>query len=436
MRKFLLLFLIFALLLSGCSLLNDAESEAEATQTPEIWTPQPSPSPPATPQAIEPDPAGPTVLNIWVVGETSLEDDSPAGIILTEQLASFQNNNPDIELNVEVKASTGQGSALSYLRSGRDVAPAILPDMIVLSADQIETAAAEQLIYALDNLVVIGAYADLFPAAYSHSQVGDQAYAYPFTLSNLSHMAYSTSVFTQTLPLTWDELMVAEETTFTFPGSGTPGAELVLSLYLASGGKLANESGQPILEVEPLANALTLLERGREEGLLPIQTTNMTVLAESWQAFNNGIADSVQTDYGQYSIERESGLDSNYTGIPGVEAPLTPMVKAWTWVISTPDPGRQLLVADLLNWLIAAPNMGDWSLAAGELPARRTAFESWPADDGYNLFIQQQLEVANPYPYNANGAILSAVSIASFDVLSLTKTPHQAAQDAVTSLSP
>ncbi len=80
--------------------------------------------------------------------------------------------------------------------------------------------------------------------------------------------------------------------------------------------------------------------------------------------------------------------------------------------------------------------MGDLTLATNKLPARRSAFEQWPEDDAYFQFLQQQLELADPYPYRASGATLDAISIAVFDVLSLTKTPQQAAQDAVTSLLP
>jgi len=436
MRKLLWLILIVALLLSACSLINDDEPDAEATQMPVVSTPLPPPTPLATPQVSEPDATEPTVLNIWLVGEFSLQADLPGSVILAEQLATFQTNRPDLEINVEVKSVSGQGGALSYLRSGRNVAPSIMPDLIILSADQLETATAEQLIYPLDNLVAGDAFSDLYPAATSLSRIDDQAYAYPFALENLSHMAYSSAAYTGTLPVTWDEMLEDDAATFTFPGSGLAGAELALQLYLANGGSLTTESGQPMLEIDPLANALTLLLEGREQGLLPIQTTNLTILDETWQLFNNGVVNSVQTVETQYVVRRENSLDSGYIGLPGWEAPLEPMIKAWTWAISTPDPGRQLLAADLLNWLIAGPNMGDFTLAANKLPARRTAFEQWPQDDAYLQFIQRELELANPYPYHASGAPLDAVGIAVFEVLSLAKTPQQAAQDAVTSLAP
>ena len=109
----------------------------------------------------------------------------------------------------------------------------------------------------------------------------------------------------------------------------------------------------------------------------------------------------------------------------------------WAWAISAGDPTRQAVAADLLRWLAAGPNMGDWSLAASRLPARSSAFEQWPAGDDYIDFLQAQLaQAAAPYPPLARGAMLDALGSALFDVLSLASTPEAAAQQAVNALKP
>jgi hypothetical protein len=94
------------------------------------------------------------------------------------------------------------------------------------------------------------------------------------------------------------------------------------------------------------------------------------------------------------------------------------------------------MAAELLNWLIAAPNIGDWSLAASKLPGRRTAFEQWPTNNPYLIFLQQELEFADPYPVAANTALLSLLSTAVIDVLTQAKPPLQAAEDTVAALQP
>ncbi len=433
-RKLLVLF--FLLLWStSCSLLQSDRSESIATQTPTLPAPIETPTVLMTPQPTEQSISPPVEeLNIWVIRDLSPQSDVLGGTILAEQLAAYENNHPDVQLNIEVKVPSGQGGTLSYLRSGRNVAPSILPDLIILPAELLPTAVAENLIFPLDQYIKLEDAEDLFPAANTLSKVNNQVYGFPIALSNLSHMAYSSSVFTDTVPITWEQLLSAENITFAFPGAGNPGAELILQLYLAFGGSLIGESSQPTLEVEPLSNALSYFNRGRNDGLLPIQNSSMTSFSESWLLFNNGAANSVQTIVDQYGLERDTALDSKFSELPGVDEPLVPLVKGWVWTISTPDPMRQARSAELLNWLAAGPNMGDWSFAAQKLPGRRSAFEQWPVDDEYINFIQQELERAAPYPEAANSALLDALSTAVFDVLTLAKTPQQAAEEAVTAL--
>lgn len=415
-----------ASLTTGTPLVESTPTLAAQNQPPPVMT--------ATTTATTLTQAGPKTLNVWLISEVNPSAETPGGTILAEQLTAFETNHPDIQLNVEVKASSGQGSSLSYLRTGRSVAPSILPDLVALPASQLSAAAGEQLIYPLDSLIPAEAVADLYPVATQLATVGDQLYGYPFALSNLTHLAYNTGAITSTLPLTWDEFAALEDITFAFPGAGQPGAELALQLYLASGGQLANESGQPMLQVEPLTAALSYLNRGRDAGLLPIQNSNLTSLADTWQVFNSGEASSTQTIANQYFQQRFTGLDSGYAPIPGTDQPLSPLLNGWVWAISTPDPIHQATAAELLNWLSAGPNMGDWSQSANRLPARRTAFEQWPEDDPYTGFLQGQLEESSPFPASANSAVMNALSTAVFEVLSLTRSPQLAAEAAVASL--
>lgn len=429
-----ILWLIF---LTGCSLLSSEEAGPEATQIAPSPTPVITPTLQATLPATEPAiPVSQQSLNIWVLNEISTQAENPGGTILAEQLAAFETNHPNVTLNIERKAPSGQGDTLSYLRSGREVAPSILPDLVILPADSLSTAAAEELIYPLQDYIAPEDVNDLFPAANEISQIDGQIYGYPFALSNLGHMAYNPNVFTDTVPITSDEFVGQEQATFYFPAAGPSGAELALQLYFAAGGKIVSEPGQPALEVEPLATALTFFSQGREQGFLPSQTSNLTSLNDTWQAFINGEAASVQTVESQYRVERNSDVDSEFAKLPGIEAPLTPLVKGWIWAISTPDPARQTLAAELLNWLIAAPNIGDWSLAALKLPGRRSAFEQWPINDPYYIFLQQELEFADPYPVTANTTVLSLLSTAVFDVLTQAKPPLQAAEDTVAAFQP
>jgi hypothetical protein len=413
------------------------QAETLATATVTIPTPGNTPTPEGTVQAQATEEVGPpplVTLNIWFVDEVFPENDTPDGTILAEQLAAFDTGHLNLTLNIENKTPSGQGGTLSYLRTGRGVAPSALPDLIVLPTELLVTAASEDLIYSLDELITTEMKEDLFPAASSLSQAGGQVFGYPFALSNLTHMANRDDTFGELAPATWDELLDADDATFIFPGGGSPGAELALQFYLASGGTLMDDAGQPILEVEPLTAALGHFTRGRIRGLVPLQSSNMTTFDQSWEAYQNGSANTVQTDSEQFLVERGAGPESGFAGLPGIEEPLVPLIKGWAYAISTPDPARQALTAELLGWLTEGANLGEWSLAAMTLPSRRSAFEQWPQEDEYTSYLQEELERAEAFPDSANNTIIAALSEAVFDVLTLAKPPQSAAEDAAASL--
>ncbi|MCI0397245.1 MAG: extracellular solute-binding protein [Chloroflexi bacterium] len=431
--------LLCLLLLPACTLLTGDESDPAAAGTAAVIpTPAITPTTPSTPQATEPaaGPQLPLTLTIWLVPDVSTQAETPGSAALAQQLAAFEESHPDVRLNLEIKTPAGQGGTLSYLRTGRGVAPSILPDVVVLPLDRLATAAAEQLIYPLDSYVGQEMLEDLFPVASTLARPSGPLVGYPFALTNVAHLAYNTTVITGTLPTTWEAMVTVDGASFVFPAGSPEGAELALQFYLAAGGTLANEANQPVLQVEPLANALNQFSRGRNEGFILLQSSNLTTLADSWQLFATGVASVVGTRANQYLNERASSANGAFAPIPGLNGPMPPLVMGWAWTISTPDPVRQALAGELIAWLASGPNLGDWSLQSLNAPARRSAFERWPTDDAYVAFLQAQLEQAQPYPATATSLVLSALGTAVFDVISLAKPPQVAAEEAAAALQP
>ena len=439
--KIILLAMAAAVLISvtvtGCTIFEGGVGESPATATVSVPTPGSTPTPVDVEQAQATEVAPPPLvtLNIWFVEEVSPQNDTPDGTILAEQLAAYDTGRLNLTLNVETKSPSGQGGTLSYLRTGRGVAPSVLPDLVVLPTDLLATAAEENLIFSLDELVSQEMRDDLFPAASALSQIDGQVVGYPFVLWNLTHMVSRSEVFGEGTPTTWDEMLEVDDATFIFPGAGIPGAEMVLQLYLTAGGKLTDETGQATLEVEPLVEALSHFTRGRIRGHVPLQSSNMTTFEQSWEAYRSDLANVVQTDSEQFLGERGADLDSSAAGLPGSDAQLAPLLRGWAYAVSTPDPERQVLVAELLGWLVEGSNLGEWSLAAMRLPARRSAFEQWPLEDEYIAFLLEELENAQAFPNMADKMIVDALGDALFDVLTLAKTPQAAAEDAAAALT-
>lgn len=439
MRR-LLLFIVFSILLfaSACDLISDGISGATspnvvtATPTTAVSVVQ---STPDISEASTPTQTMRTLI-VWVPPELTLTGEEEAGI-LSAQLNAFSVNYPDLELVFEQKLVSGQGSILNYLRTGRSVAPSILPDLVALPVEQLTPAAAEGLIFPLDGFLDPALIEDLYPAAQEMSRSEERVIGYPFALTNLPHLAYDSDVITGTFPLTWETLTTEARGGLIFPADGPDGAVLALEFYLLAGGSLVDEAGRPTLEVEPLAIALEQLSLGRSSGFILPQSNNVVTLDGAWQIFQNGPASLVQTTADQFLTSRTAEVSHAFGPIPGLDDYLVPLVDGWAWAVSAPEPEQQALAVELLTVLISDSNLGAWSMEHQLLPARRAAFEQWPVDDDpYVAFLQQEVARAQPDPLPTGSPTINVLSDAVYDVVSSLKTPQTAAEEAAAALQP
>lgn len=423
------------LLLVGCGLFDQTPSDvastitvtspAPAAFTPVVLTPvgTGTPSVAATPTRL--------VLRLWTTEEISPRSEVPGGTVLIEQLDTFAAAHPELVWDVQLKSVTGQGGILSYLRTGRTVAPTILPDVVLLPANQLAAATQEGLIYPLDNLLSPDMIADLYPAAANLGRVNNALMGYPFSLVGLEHLAYNSVAITRTIPTTWNDIIRLPDVDFVFPAGGTAGARLTLQFYLAFGGTLTNEVGQPNLQIEPLTRALGLLSQGRQAGFILLDSDNITTNSEAWMLYQTGQANMTVTGIRNFLENRDFAPNSQYVALPGPTGLLPPFVNGWVWAITTPDPVRQAQAAELISWLGSSETVGGWTAAAAQLPSRRSAFAFWTVETPYQGFLQTQLELAQPYPAAATSTIITALSNATFAVIDGSKSAEAAAEEAV-----
>lgn len=399
--------LIFAFLLLGlvgCNILP-----TPVPPTPTVALPTPASTPEPLPN-VTPPPAGVSNpqtqrLIVWLIPEMSPFETTASSQLLAQQLALFNENHPDFELQIELKSATGQGGMLSYLSTGRGVAPTILPDVVLLPAAQVREAATAGYIYPLQTLLTAEMVNDLFPVARELVEVDDNLYGYPHVLNGLTHSAFTTSVFTTTIPTQWNNLKEANGV-FVFPAAGSNGPEFLLQIYLAIGGTLTTADGQPALDTQRLTTTLEQINYGRLNGFVLPQSHTLATMEDVWQVYQNSQANILLTTSEYYLGRGETNL--GVAPLPGPNGPLPPFVTGWAWAVSTSDPARQALAIELIDWLANAPNMGDWTQQAHKLPARRSAFERWEPNS-YTSFLRTELLRAESYPMAAVGAINNAI---------------------------
>ena len=147
-----------------------------------------------TPISPEPEPTltaetGVEKLLIWLPPELSPNEESLAGYLLQEKLNDFARENK-IEVIVRVKSQTGSGSLTDSLTATNLVANSLLPDLIVLSATDLQLAAKRDLIYPHPRLKEMMNDTDWYPIGQEVSLVNGQVLGIPL-LANPLTLVYS-----------------------------------------------------------------------------------------------------------------------------------------------------------------------------------------------------------------------------------------------------
>ena len=428
--------LIAALVLSACDIVSNS-GEAEVVPEPTATVDQTIATSAAPNVPNITFPVAPTeetsTLRLWMP-PTIAERTENGAITLSDQISVFDLDNPQVSIVVEQKRARGSGGIVDYLRTGRDAAPSVLPDLVAVPTDLLPTMATENLIQPLDNRLEDDAIDALFPPARSLGRPESSMLGYPFALGSLPHLAYNNNVLTGTLPLTWELLIDNGEHSYVFAADGTDGALLALQFYLDAGGELVDETGQTILALDPLVEALQYIEDGKELGFFAPQSNTINTTDQAWQIFLSGGGNIAQTTADHFLGQPIDGLPIAYTIIPGIDRPLTPLTDGWAWAITTTDPAKQEQAIGLIEELTSPANLASWSRDSNILPARRDALDAWPDQDPYVGFARQELERAEPLTVSSSSTVLTVLGDAVFQIVSGSKNAQQAAVDAVNAM--
>lgn len=426
--------LLILALLTGCGLFGSEEQEtatSPAVTVPPtaIGTPPETSSPGAGTPISSPVGDAPPALVLWTSEDYAPTSETEGGTQLLRQIQAFQQSY-NVRVEIILKKRSGAGGLLDFLTTASVAAPSILPDLITLNAPDLYRATQAGLLQPLDDLVspeLLDTQFD-FATALTRLEGATMGALYQ---ADVQHLVYDTGLV-QEPPLSWDHFY-SGTVPFVFspaaPGDGIN--DVILIQYLALGGQLTDQDGQPALDVEVLTSALEFFQRALQAGVIPSSVLDLTDATTAWVTYRLGEAGIVQVLASIYLAER-AGLSNAAFGPVPLSTPGTATVgHGWALAIVTQDPQRQALAAALIEHLLAPENSGAWSQAAGRLPPCPAAFDAWGQDDDYLPFIRALLTQAKPAP---NPDLASAVGgplvEALAQVLSGQVTPGEAAEAA------
>ncbi len=415
----------------------------------DIGTPAASPSPTPTGFATAPGPpptvstppvAMPTVpavitLTLWTAPDYSPQAEGPAGEVMRQLLATFNETQVDVKIQYVLKKPQGKGGLLDYLLTASSVAPSVLPDLILLEPRALRDAARAELVRPVDDLLSPSLQEDLFSFALEAGRFDGQLKGIQFQ-ADVSHLLYNTNKL-ESPPLTWTEVLTRPEARYLFPAGGQGGlaADSFLIHYLSTGAPLFDEIGQLALDEEALTATLSYYAAGIRSGVVPTTVLELESTLDAWPIYLEAAVALTEIAASHYLADRDLLRTTSYAAIPGQTEPAPTVSHGWMVAIVTKDPYRVEAATRFLEWWLSIENNANWNLAAGTLPVRRSAYQHLGEQDPYFSFLAELLETAQPYPLAlVYREVAAAWQIAIEAVLTGEQTPEEAAAQVMTTL--
>lgn len=377
-------------------------------------------------------------LTFWTVETISPRAEGELGSFMTTSLRAFEANNPDLEVKLLLKKPGGKGGMLDFLRTAREAAPSILPDVAILNATDLTQAYSEGLLQTLDNRLDRSIVQDLLPAARKMGTVDQRLVGIPLSLE-LQHTIYNTTVYTAP-PLLWTDVL-SSESTYLFPAKGINGLvnDATLSQYFSAGGVFHNDQGIPEIDDQVLRNVLTFYQQALENEIISPDILDTATTEELWPIYLEAQAGITQISVRQYLTERETLIDAAFAPIPVQNRRNIPVAvtRGWALVLITGDVNRQRSALRLIEWFLSTNNNATWNKLNKSIPTTDSAFQRLATDDPYWSFLTEQLNTAQPQPsfagYDQVGRIFQQ---AVEQVIRGEASPEEATTTAVDALTP
>jgi ABC-type glycerol-3-phosphate transport system substrate-binding protein len=363
-------------------------------------TPHEVPQPTSTPTISPPSPNSQASLaqrplTVWIPSSLSGIARPRVESVIALATDTFSHRYPNQPVEWVVKAEGGQASLLNYLRNAQRVAPTILPDLLLLDAQQIWQVAELGLAQPV-TVTELNEREDFYPFAWDAVMMHDRYYGIPYFTAPL-HLVYNSQMVEEP-PSTWSELVESGKR-FAFAGAGSGGLadEWLLHQYLSAGGEIGRG-----MTVNPEAIALlaAAIEQGRTAGTIPSEVMIYSSDSAVWSALVAGNVELASIPATIYLHERGAGA-----GAPVAAAPLpilhgeVPTVAiVYAFIVLAEDSERRTQALALVDLLLAPEVHGGWAQEVDWLPVRPAALQARVGQDGYLQFLQQLLEEATALP--------------------------------------
>jgi len=354
---------------------------------------------------------GPITLRLWIPPSFSTFSGDLSSTILSERLALFHEQNPNVQIEIRLKEVEGSGSLIDSWANAAEAAPLALPDLVLLDNDQFDLAISSDLLPPLSSDEVSALGSDWYSFGTQMVEADGSRYGWPFAGDAMILMHRFSAI--EEPPTRWEQVL-AEPLVLAF-AAGNSEANFSLLQYEA----LLNASGQATnyesIEDQELLSVFNFLSQGRANGNFPFWLAQLETDEQSWQAYSQGQSPMVITWSNRFFSSNDPNQGAGY--IPSADGSIHSYVRSWAWAVASQDSSRRSLAISLAEFLSDAEFMAQWSSAAGFLPARESALTAWAPSPQQALALQIAPFAAKINPLEIRSEVGTAVSNAQILLL-------------------
>jgi multiple sugar transport system substrate-binding protein len=428
-RNLAALLFVAVLVLAGCqgqSILDSIFPQANTQLGGDLPTPTPGQN---IGVDITPTPENPIFyqLELWVPPQFDPNGESDASKLLNQRLHDFLIQNPQVNLDVRVKAQAGPGGMMDSLNGASTVAQGALPSLVLLGRSDLVTAAGRNLIYPIEEVSSSVDENDWFTFARNMAIYQGSAYGLPFS-SNAIGLLYRENTLTGDQP-SWDEVL-RRLNTLIFP-AGDAEALVTLALYQSAGGNLDPQMGQVEINQEALASVFNIYDLARRSGVIRRDVLDLQTEEQAWNAFINSSADAAIV-WANRIFSADEPLGLALLPLLGNE-PLT-LATGWSWCLTDNDEQKRVYAAALAEYLSSPDFLSIWAPVSGYLPVRPSSLAGFK-EEGLKSSLSVLLASARLRPDRQIVKDISAqLEAAAGEVLSGSMTPEEGVQSVIAHL--
>jgi multiple sugar transport system substrate-binding protein len=336
-----------------------------------LTTPTPFPTKRSTSTPITiatttpPEEQGALILRVWLPSQFNPAADNPPAKLLAQRLTKFESEHVGLKIEVRLKKEEAEGDILNELSVTSAAAPNVLPDLILLSRSDLESAALKGLLHPIDGLSTSLEDPNWYGYAQQLGHIQNTGYGLPF-MGDAMVLIYYPELG---MIVNWEDVL-SSKGQFVFP-AGNPDGLVGLSLYASAGGQILDAQGLPTLDEEILTRVLTLVQEGRSKRVFPASLSNVTNELQTLQIYRTGSANKGII----WIVNYHPTSDGSIAPLPGVDETPFSFATGWIWALAGSDPENQQLAVKLAEYLVADDFITEWTRETGYLPTRPSSVE-------------------------------------------------------------